>query len=97
MKEDLLAEKIKFFRKKRGVGQFKLALLANVHYETLKKVETGKTKNPSFDFVCKIAIALRVDLNYFSNPYQFQILSDIHTDRCKELWAPTLIEMAKNK
>lgn len=47
-------------RKKQSITQQKLAEIACVDYNTLRKIETGKTKNPGHDIIEKIATALNV-------------------------------------
>ncbi len=50
-------------RKNNKMTQRQLAMKASVDYSTLKKVETGKTKNPSPEFIEKVANALEVSLS----------------------------------
>lgn len=54
--------RIKNARKKEGYTQLDLAFLAGIDYNTLKKIETGITINPSSSLVGKIAYALAIPL-----------------------------------
>jgi transcriptional regulator with XRE-family HTH domain len=63
--------RIKIIRNSQGMTQFDLAKLAGVDYNTLRKVETGKTINPSVIFCAKIANALNVPISsiiFIENP-----------------------------
>lgn len=61
-----LWEYIQTLRKQRKITQESLARLANVSYVSLVKIEQGKTKQPSFQTIYKIARALGMDLNMFA-------------------------------
>ena len=49
MKYDKIGLRIAEIRKHRGLTQMQLANEAGVNYNTLRKIETGKTKNPRID------------------------------------------------
>lgn len=55
-----IGHKIATIRKSKKMTQKKLSVLASVDYNTLRKIETGKTKNPSYEFLQQIADALSV-------------------------------------
>jgi len=59
----MLAKKIRELRNKKGFSQEKLARLAEVSYNTIVKIESGESKNPTIQTMQGIAKALgiRVD------------------------------------
>ncbi|PIP19321.1 MAG: DNA-binding protein [Candidatus Omnitrophica bacterium CG08_land_8_20_14_0_20_41_16] len=59
----MLAKKVKELRKKKGISQDKLAREANVSYNTIVKIETGGSKNPTVLTLAGIAKALGVSLD----------------------------------
>lgn len=61
-----LGERIRLLRKQAKMTQESLARSANVSYVSLVKIEQGKTKQPSFQTVYKIAHALGLDINVFA-------------------------------
>lgn len=58
--KDDIGEHIAKIRKHQNLTQLELARIAEVDYNTLRKVESGKTKFPRCDFIAKVACALRV-------------------------------------
>jgi transcriptional regulator with XRE-family HTH domain len=59
----MLAKKIRELRNKKGFSQDRLARLANVSYNTIVKIESGESKNPTFQTMAGIAKALDVSLD----------------------------------
>ncbi|MFA5410343.1 MAG: helix-turn-helix transcriptional regulator [Candidatus Omnitrophota bacterium] len=59
----MLAKKIRELRNKKDISQEKLARLADVSYNTIVKIESGESKNPSFKTMTGIANALGVSLD----------------------------------
>ena len=59
----MLAKKIRELRNKKGLSQEKLARLAGVSYNTVVKIESGESKNPTFQTMAGIAKALEVSLD----------------------------------
>jgi transcriptional regulator with XRE-family HTH domain len=59
----MLAQKIRKLRKKKGLSQEKLARLAEVSYNTIVKIESGESKNPTFQTMAGIAKALNISLD----------------------------------
>lgn len=57
-----IGHRIQQFRKMKKMTQQNLAEMAAVDYNTLRKVETKNTKNPSPDFIEKIASALDIPI-----------------------------------
>lgn len=55
-----IGKRISELRKSKKITQQKLSELANVDYNTLRKIETGKTKSPSPDFIEKVSHALNI-------------------------------------
>ena len=59
----MLSKKIRELRVKNGFSQEKLARLANISYNTIVKIESGESKNPTFQTMAGIAKALGVSLD----------------------------------
>ena len=59
----MLAKRVRELRNKKGFSQEKLARLANVSYNTVVKIESGESKNPTFQTMTGIASALGVSLD----------------------------------
>lgn len=59
----MIAKKIRELRNKKGLSQEKLARLAEVSYNTIVKIESGESKNPTFQTMAGIAKALGVSLD----------------------------------
>ena len=59
----MLAKKIRELRNKKGLSQEKLARLADVSYNTIVKIESGESKNPTIQTMAGIARALEVSLD----------------------------------
>jgi transcriptional regulator with XRE-family HTH domain len=59
----MLAKKIRGLRNKKGLSQEKLARLADVSYNTVVKIESGDSKNPTFQTMTGIAKALGISLD----------------------------------
>lgn len=58
----MLAKKIRELRNKKGFSQEKLARLADVSYNTIVKIESGDSKNPTFQTMVGISKALGISL-----------------------------------
>jgi len=63
----MIAQKIKKYRKKKGISQDKLSKLAGVTYNTIIKIESGATLNPRVDTLRLIAKALGVTVDSLLN------------------------------
>ena len=59
----MLAANIKKLRKEKKLSQDKLARLADVPYNTLIKIESGRSNNPTFETLSKLADALEVSID----------------------------------
>lgn len=59
----MLAENIKKLRKQKKLSQDQLARLADIPYNTLIKIESGRSNNPTFETLSKLADALEVSLD----------------------------------
>jgi transcriptional regulator with XRE-family HTH domain len=59
----MLSTNIKKLRKQKKLSQDKLARLADIPYNTLVKLESGKSKNPTFGTLSKLADALEVSID----------------------------------
>lgn len=59
----MLAKRIRELRNKKGFSQEKLARLADVSYNTIVKIESGESRNPTFQTMVGIASALGVSLD----------------------------------
>jgi transcriptional regulator with XRE-family HTH domain len=58
-----IGENIKRLRNKKGISQDKLSKLADVSLNTIVKLEIGRSPNPTFDTLRKIAKALDITLD----------------------------------
>lgn len=58
-----ISQNIKKYRKKSKLSQHKLAVKANVPYDTFVKIETGYTDNPSIKTLISIANALNTGID----------------------------------
>jgi transcriptional regulator with XRE-family HTH domain len=59
----MLAQNLKKLRKQRKLSQEKLARLADISYNTIIKIETGKANNPTFETLSKLADAFGVSMD----------------------------------
>lgn len=59
----MLAKRIRELRNKKGLSQEKLARLAGVSYNTIVKIESGDSKNPTFQTMTGISRALGISLD----------------------------------
>jgi transcriptional regulator with XRE-family HTH domain len=59
----MLSKRIRELRNKKGLSQEKLARLADVSYNTIVKIESGESKNPTFQTMAGIAKALDITLD----------------------------------
>lgn len=59
----MLAQSIKRLRKQNKLSQEKLARLADISYNTIIKIETGKANNPTFETLSKLADAFGVSMD----------------------------------
>jgi len=62
-KKSIISINIKKHRAKKGLSQDKLSKLADVSFNTITKIESGATPNPTIDTVRKIADALGASLD----------------------------------
>lgn len=62
-KKSLIAQNIKKYRQKLGVSQDRLSKMADVTYNTIIKIESGGSQNPTIDTLFKIANALGVSVD----------------------------------
>jgi len=58
-----IAENIKKYRAKLSVSQDQLSKLAGITYNTLIKLSSGASKNPTIETLSKIAKALHVSVD----------------------------------
>jgi len=61
--KSVLSATIKRLRKQKKLSQDKLARLADIPYNTLIKIESGRSNNPTFETLSKLADALDVSLD----------------------------------
>jgi len=57
-KKMTIANNIKKYRQKLGISQDRLSKIADVTYNTIIKIESGGSQNPTIDTLTKIAKAL---------------------------------------
>ena len=62
-KNKTIGDKIKAWRKKRGITQDALAKKADIPYTTLAKIESDVIENPSLQTITKIAGGLDISLD----------------------------------
>jgi DNA-binding XRE family transcriptional regulator len=62
-KKTTIAINIKKYRQKLGVSQDRLSKMADVTYNTIIKIESGGSQNPTIDTLSKIAKALSVSVD----------------------------------
>ena len=72
-----VGEKIKTFRNIRGISQNMLGQLAGIDGTTIRKYELG-SRNPKPDQLLKIANALGVSINVFTD-FDIETASDVLT------------------
>ncbi len=63
VKYKMLARRIRELRNKKDLSQEKLARLADVSYNTIVKIESGESKNPTIKTMAGIAKALGISLD----------------------------------
>lgn len=59
----MLSGNIRKFRKKKGFSQEKLARLADISLNTLTKIESGFSREPTITTILKIAKALDIGID----------------------------------
>jgi len=59
----MLAANIKKLRSRKKLSQDQLARVADIPYNTLIKIESGRSSNPTFETLSKLADALEVSLD----------------------------------
>lgn len=59
----MLSANIKKLRKQSKLSQDKLARLAEIPYNTLVKIESGKSTNPTFETLLKLADVFEVSID----------------------------------
>lgn len=62
-KKSTIANNIKRYRQKLGISQDRLSKMADVTYNTIIKIESGGSQNPTIDTLSKIAKALDVSVD----------------------------------
>ena len=59
----MLSVNLKRLRKQRKLSQDKLARLADIPYNTLVKIESGKSNNPTFETLSKLADVFNITID----------------------------------
>lgn len=62
-KKSTIANNIKKYRQKLDISQDRLSKMADVTYNTIIKIESGGSQNPTIDTLSKIAKALGVSVD----------------------------------
>ena len=62
-KKSTIANNIKKYRLELGISQDRLSKMADVTYNTVIKIESGGSQNPTIDTLSKIAKALSVKVD----------------------------------
>ena len=65
----MLAKRIRELRNKKGLSQERLARLADVSYNTIIKIESGESENPTIKTMARIAKALWISLDALIKDY----------------------------
>ncbi len=66
-KKSTIADNIKKYRQKLGISQDRLSKMADVTYNTIIKIESGGSQNPTIGTLSKIAKALGVSVDDLIN------------------------------
>ena len=59
----MLSVNIKKLRKQKKLSQDRLARLADIPYNTLVKIESGKSNNPTFETLSKLADVFAISID----------------------------------
>jgi transcriptional regulator with XRE-family HTH domain len=59
----MLSANLKKLRKQKKLSQDKLARLADIPYNTLVKIESGKSNNPTFETLSKLADVFNISID----------------------------------
>ncbi len=59
----MLSINLKKLRKEKRLSQDKLARLADIPYNTLVKIESGKSNNPTFETLSKLADVFGISID----------------------------------
>jgi len=59
----MLSANIKKLRKQKKLSQDRLARLADIPYNTLVKIESGKSSNPTFETLSKLADVFNISID----------------------------------
>jgi transcriptional regulator with XRE-family HTH domain len=59
----MLSVNIKKLRKQKKLSQDQLARLANIPYNTLVKIESGRSNNPTFETLSKLADVFGISID----------------------------------
>ena len=59
----MLSVNLKKLRKQKKLSQDKLARLADIPYNTLVKIESGKSINPTFETLSKLADVFNISID----------------------------------
>ena len=70
-----LSERINYAMEKQGMTQADIARRSGLSTAVVAQIVTGRTKNPTFTNVVKIAKALNVSLNYLSGYATYAVIS----------------------
>ncbi len=75
-----IGEKIRYFRKQRGMNQLQLAESAGIHHVSIRKYETNRSQ-PQFSQIEKISQALNISTNVFVDSeaahFRFETVGDL--------------------
>lgn len=61
--KSILSENIKKLRKQKKLSQDRLARFADIPYNTLVKIESGKSNNPTFETLLKLANVFNISID----------------------------------
>lgn len=75
-----ISERIQYAMDKQDMTQADLARKTQLSTAVISQIVSGKTKNPSFNNMLKIAIALNVPLDYLGGSISYYIVKYNETD-----------------
>lgn len=67
MQENMIGNKIKEYRERRGISQDRLSKMADLSLNTIVKIESGKNPNPTIRTLHKIAKSFDIKVDDLIN------------------------------
>ena len=73
-RQENLSERIQYAMLQQGIQQADLARMTGLSTAVISQIVSGTTKNPLFENVTKIALALNVPLDYLAGRISYSIV-----------------------